>query len=699
MTGRYRLGIDIGGTFTDGVCIDETTGAISIDKVSTTPQDPSVAFLKVVQRMMERAQVGPGDISYMIHATTAATNAVLQRSGARAALLVSEGFRDVLEIARQVRHELYNLQTEKPQPLIPRELCFEIPERLNYRGDVTKTLDEDAVRAAAMLLRKKGIDSIAVCFLHSYKNPHHELRTAQLIGEVHPSAVVSVSSSIAPEIREYWRASTTVINAYIKPIVTKYLEAVEQKLTYAGITAELHLMQSNGGIMTSRVAREQPVLIVESGPAAGVAAAAYFAGLLARPNAVSFDMGGTTAKMGLILDGRPRVISEFEVGGKAGSGAMIKGSGHPILGSVLDLVEVGAGGGSAAWIDSGGILRVGPQSAGADPGPACYANGGKIATITDANLLLGRLNPDYFLGGEIRLDVEAARSAIAETCAAPLQIDAVEAAMGIIDIANATMVQAMRLVSVGRGYDPRDFILVATGGAGPLHANILASELGMPSVIVPPSPGVASALGMLVSDLRHDYRMTHQQPLADADLDSINRIHNDFESSARGLLASEGLPDAAIEIERYLDIRYVGQSWKIRIPTAARALDGPRLTELKIAFDAEHETTYGYSVPSEPAEIVNVGLSAVGHIPKARLKEVPAGNASSTAAVKATRPVYFAESEGFVDTQVFDRYLLKMGNRIQGPAVVEEIDSTVLVHPGFEAEVAEFGLLIIRQDT
>lgn len=692
-----RIGVDIGGTFTDAVLIEEPGGAIQIAKVSTTPADPSVGFLEVTQRIAADAGVNLAEVRYMIHATTVVTNAILQGSGARAGLIVSEGFRDVLEIARQVRHELYNLQTDKPKPLIPRDLCREVPERLNYRGEVLLPLSEDAVAVVADDFRRLGVNSIAICFLHSYCNPQHELRAADIIRSIHPAAELSLSSIIAPEIREYWRASTTAINAYIAPIVSTYLDAVEEKLATQGIPVELHLMQSNGGIVPSSVAKLRPVFLVESGPAAGVAAAAYFAEIVGTPNALSFDMGGTTAKMGMILDGRPRVLSEFEVGARGGSGSgLVKGSGYPILGSVLDLVEVGAGGGSAAWMDSGGVLRVGPQSAGADPGPACYMRGGKQATVTDANLVLGRLNADYFLGGGIHLSIDAARSAIELNCARPLGTDLIYAANGIVDIANATMVQAMRLVSVQRGYDPRDFSLVAFGGAGPLHANALAAELEVPLVIIPPSPGVASALGMLVSDIRHDYRKTNLQRLLNADFASINAIHEGYESDALERLARENVDESKIVLDRYLDARYVGQAWTIRISSGPNDLASKDKTRIKEAFDREHSVAYGYAVPDEPLEIVNVGLAAVGMVPRPALREIGTGGVSPNAAFKDTRPVYFAEAGGFMNTPVFDRYRLVIGNRIEGPAVIEEFDSTVLVCPHFAAEVSRFGILVIR---
>ncbi|MDP9222388.1 MAG: hydantoinase/oxoprolinase family protein, partial [Actinomycetota bacterium] len=436
----YRVGVDIGGTFTDGVLVDEGSGDIWIEKVLTTPADRSIAFLDVTERLAQRVALQKDELRYIMHATTTATNAVIERRGARAALLVTEGFRDVLEIQRQVRHEVYNLQTEKPTPLIPRRYCLEIPERLDYRGQTIVELDESAVEHAVEMLRAEGIKSIAVCFLHAYRNPEHEQRAGNIIRRLYPSATVSLSSEIAPEIREYWRASSTAVNAYIAPIVEQYLTGVEEKLRAAGFRTGVHIMQSNGGVTTAAIAKARPIHLIESGPAAGVRAAAFVSELMGQSDSISFDMGGTTAKMGLIRDGQPKVLPEFEVGAGSFSGAgLTKGSGYPVLGAVVDVVEVGAGGGSLGWIDAGGLLRVGPRSAGADPGPVCYGRGGTEPTITDANLVLGRLNPRYFLGGALGLDAEAARDAVRTECAEPLKMDVVEAAMGIIEIANATM--------------------------------------------------------------------------------------------------------------------------------------------------------------------------------------------------------------------------------------------------------------------
>jgi N-methylhydantoinase A len=455
-------------------------------------------------------------------------------------------------------------------------------------------IDLNSVVRAVERLASAGIDSIAVCFLHAYRNPTHEQQAAEIIRRVHPRATVSLSSEIAPEIREYWRASTTVVNAYVAPVVARYLGNVEQRLEQAGFVPDVHVMQSNGGVTTAAVAKQRPIALIESGPAAGVRVAAFVAEQMGFQDALSFDMGGTTAKMGLVRDGQPRVLQEFEVGAGSFSGTgLVKGSGYPILTAVVDLVEVGAGGGSLGWIDGGGLLRVGPRSAGAEPGPACYGRGGEEPTITDANLVLGRLNPDYFLGGQLRLDVDAACLGLESRCAEPLGIDRVGAAMGIVDIANATMGQAMRLVTVQRGLDPRAFCMVAFGGAGPAHANALAAALGIPVVLIPPGPGVAAALGMLVSDLRHDYRATHLQPLAGAHATDLSAIFDDFAESANATLAGEGVPAERIRLERYLDMRYIGQSWKLSVPLGPDDLtDDAALMRLKRTFDQLHETTY-----------------------------------------------------------------------------------------------------------
>lgn len=694
MKGPFRLAVDIGGTFTDAVLVDERSGEMHIDKVLTTPNDPSEAFLGITDRLRRRVGVEPDDLPAIIHATTVATNALIERRGAPTALLVTAGFRDILEIARQVRYELYNLQTEKPPPLVPRQWCLEIVERMDYRGGVLEALDEETVIAAAMQIRALGLKSVAVCFLHSYVNGEHERRAGDIVQEHCPNALVSLSCDVAPEIREYWRASTTVTNAYIRPIVQRYLGSVERKLEAQELAERLRVMQSSGGVMSAAAAEERPIFMLESGPAAGVAAAAFVAGLAGHGEAISFDMGGTTAKVGLIRGGRPSVRTEFEAGSVAGTGVgLARGSGYPILAPVMDLIEIGAGGGSLASIDRGGLLRVGPRSAGVDPGPACYGRGGTEPTVTDANVVLGRLDPDRFLGGAMRLDADAAHQAVEKHCARPLGIDTVEAAMGIVDIADAAMVQAMRLVSVQRGYDPRDFALVSFGGAGPAHANQLARELGIPTVVVPPSPGVSSALGMLATDLRQDYRITRLQRLSSADPGAIEAQFREFEGRAVVELGAEGFPFERIRFARYLEMRYVGQSWRLPVDVMGGAFTRADFLNLEEQFARRHEEQYGYAVEGEPVEIVNIGLSAFGVIPPLTLKAVAL---APSAVASARRRVYFRETGGFLDALVWDRAELRAGQIVRGPAIVAEMDSTTVIHPGYAARVGQYGILLIE---
>jgi N-methylhydantoinase A len=696
-TSAGRLGIDIGGTFTDGVFIDEESGQVYIEKVPTTPQDPSTGFLNTLEMFVDAGALDLRRLRSVIHGTTVATNALLERRGARVGLVVTAGFRDILEIGRQVRYELYNLQTEKPPPLIPRERCVEVLERVDFAGNVLTPLDRSSVRAAVEVLVEQEVAGIAICLLHAYRSPRHENEVKRLIQEMAPGILVFASHEVVPEIREYWRASTTVTNCYIAPVISGYLSRIERELHERGVPAPLHIVQSSGGLMTSETARRRPVHMLESGPASGVAAATFFASLAGYADAISFDMGGTTAKAGLIRGGAPAVLLEYEAGGSTGTGAGVaKGSGYPILGPVMDLVEVSAGGGSLAWIDAGGLLRVGPRSAGADPGPACYGKGGTAPTVTDANLVLGHLNPEYFLGGRMALDVAAARAAISEHCAVPLGLDVVQAASGILEIADSAMIESMRLVSIQRGYDPRDFALVAFGGAGPMHANRLADELGIPVVLVPLSPGTASALGMLVTDVRHDYRVTQRQPLAEADASAVEKVLADFTSQATERLLAEGFSHKAIITRPYVDLRYVGQSWKLSIPVPALPLTEDVLLTLRLSFDKEHESLYGYSAANEPVEIVNVGLTAVGLIPKPQLQAVPAGSVSPAEASVGRRPTFLQNGDP-ITAPVYRRYRLKRGNIITGPAMIEEMDATTVVLPDYIAEVVDHGTLVIHR--
>ena len=698
MTSRYRLGIDIGGTFTDATLIDENTGEIRIGKVPSTPEDPSVGFIHATDRMLGEASVSPDEVEYLVHGTTVATNAIIEKKVAPTGFITTDGFRDLLEIQRQIRPTLYDLHFEKPRPLVPRYLCFGVPERLDAQGSVLTSLDEDALVEALQQLMRENVTAVAVCFLHSYINPAHEKRAGEILHEVFPDAIVSLSSEVAPEFREYFRASTTVINACIRPIVANYLRRIEDRLLEKGIAAELLVMQSSGGVFTFASASEKPVFMVESGPAAGVIAATYLGTALGNPDVISFDMGGTTAKAGLIQNGTPRVTKEYEVGTAAQSGVgASRGAGYPIRTPVLDLVEIGAGGGSIAWVDSGGILRVGPQSAGADPGPVCYAKGGEEPTITDANLVLGRLNPSYFLGGEIELEVEAARNAILEKCAKPIGMGVVETAHGIVEIANTAMTNALRLVSVQRGYDPRDFVLVSFGGAGPVHANRLAIEVQIPKTIIPTSPGTTSAMGLLVTDLKHDYSRTLIQRVDQVDTGMVANIYRDLEADGRASLEREGMNPSDISFLHQVDMRYVGQSYELTIPLPGRKLGAAEIEDVHSRFHREHHRAYGYSASAEPVEFVNLRLSAIGKIKKPHLRQIAAADGPLSAAQKVVRSVYFAECKGYVECPIYDRYRLSAGALLEGPTIVEELDATTVIHPGYQALVDEFGNLILTE--
>ena len=686
----YRLGVDIGGTFTDIALIDETTGQVYNGKVSSTPADPSQGFMEAVRRLIEQREVAPEAVSYIVHGTTVATNAIIEGKVAPTGFITTDGFRDMLEIARQIRPELYNLQFDKPQPLVPRHHCFGIPERLDARGDVLLALDEDALRTVAGKLRREGVESVAVCFLHAYANPQHERRAGEILAEVFPEAVVSLSSEVAPEFREYLRASTTVINGCIRPVVARYLQRIEDRLLESGIRAELLVMQSSGGVYTFAAAQQKPVYMVESGPAAGVIAAAHLGQALGYDQVISFDMGGTTAKAGLVQGGEPNVTKDYEVGATAQSGVgASRGAGYPIRTPVIDLVEIGAGGGSIAWVDPGGILRVGPHSAGADPGPVCYGRGGTQPTVTDANLVLGRLSADYFLGGEIGLDRAAAERAIEQYCAEPLAMDLVAAANGIVEIANAAMVNALRLVSVQRGYDPRDFALVAFGGAGPAHANRLAAMTEIPVAIIPPSPGTASAMGLLVTDLKHDYATTLIQRMDRVEPAALERVFEQLQQRGQEALAREGLAQEAMDFKRQADLRYVGQSHELTLSLAADV----QVPQMLQDFHREHERAYGFSASGEEVELVNLRLTAVGTIAKPKMAPIAAAEGEIVA--KGVRPVYFAERDGYVECPVYDRYALGAGAVVVGPAIVEEIDSTTTIHPGYQALIGEFAHMVL----
>ena len=700
---RFRIGVDIGGTFTDGTLVDSITGKVTTSKVLTTPADPAAGFISAVQKLLDLdGNVAPDAIEHVVHATTVATNAIIEGKTAKTAFITTEGFRDMLEIARQIRPSLYDLQFEKPPPLVPRQLCFEVPERLDAKGQVLTPLDEKALAEVVERIAESGVEAVAVCLLHSYRNPDHERRIGEAIAARLPNVIISLSADVVPEFREYLRASTTVINSAVAPIVSTYLKSITEKLHAIDITSELLVMQSSGGVYPASAAAENPVFMVESGPAAGAVAAAHLGSALGHSDVISFDMGGTTAKASLIRGGQPNITKDYNVGGSAqdGAGAFGGASGYPIRTPVVDLVEIGAGGGSIAWVDSGGALRVGPQSAGADPGPVCYDLGGTEPTITDANLVLGRLDPNYFAGGDMTLNLKLATEAIRAQCADPLGLSIEEAAHGIVEIANTAMVNALRLVSVQRGHDPRDFMLVGFGGAGPAHAVRLAEQAGIPRVLIPLGPGTASALGLLVTDVRMEGSATL---IVRADEIDRSLISNEFDRlQTAGREAHRVATSASGDpiFERAVEMRYWGQSFELSIPApASSVIDDAWMNELTELFHEAHETAYGFRANDEPVELVNLRLTTIGKIARPEMRKLDNTGSDASVATKGKRPVYFSENtgqKGIIETIVYNRAKLPAGAVFSGPAIIEEPDCTTVIHPAWTTTVDEYGNLGIE---
>jgi N-methylhydantoinase A len=700
---RFRIGVDIGGAFTDGTLVDSVTGKVTTSKVLTTPEDPAEGFIAAVQKLLDiDGNIAPDAIEHVVHATTVSTNAIIEGKTAKTAFVTTEGFRDMLEIARKIRPSLYDLQFEKPLPLVPRQLCFEVPERLNAKGQIVTPLDEKALAEVVERIAESGVEAVAVCLLHSYRNPDHERRIGAAIAARLPKVIISLSADVVPEFREYLRASTTVINSAVAPIVSTYLKSITEKLHTIDITSELLVMQSSGGVYPASAATENPVFMVESGPAAGAVAAAHLGSALGHSAVISFDMGGTTAKASLIRGGQPNVTKDYNVGGsaQAGAGAFGGASGYPIRTPVVDLVEIGAGGGSIAWVDSGGALRVGPQSAGADPGPVYYDLGGTEPTITDANLVLGRLDPDYFTGGDMTLNLELASETIRTQCADPLGLLIDEAAHGIVEIANTAMVNALRLVSVQRGHDPRDFMLVGFGGAGPAHAVRLAEQAGITRVLIPLGPGTASALGLLVTDVRMEGSAT---VIARADETGLSLISNEFEHlQTAGREAHRVATSASGDpiFERAIEMRYWDQSFELSIPAPeSSVIDDAWMNELTESFHEAHETAYGFRANDEPVELVNLRLTTIGKIERPEMHKLEITGSDASVASKGKRAVYFSENtgqKGIIETIVYDRAKLPAGAVFSGPAIIEEPDCTTVIHPAWTATVDEYGNLEIE---
>ena len=673
-----KIAVDIGGTFTDLVAVDDQ-GRIFRSKSLTTPDD----LARGIQDCLRGANVDVAGAGFFVHGSTVTINAVLERKGARTGLITTKGFRDVYEIGRGNRPEGYNLFFKRPVPLVPRDLRLEVDERLYATGEVMKDLDERSATDTIDALKKAGVESIAVCLLHAYANAAHEQRLGKLLGEQFPQAYVSLSHEILREFREYERTSTTVLNSYVGPLVSRYLVSLEKMLGTAGFRGTFRVMQSNGGVMSSETAKKMPVTMMESGPVAGVIAAARLGEPLDCRHIISFDMGGTTAKSSLIKDFHPEVTSSYYVGGYV--------SGQPMMLPVVDIVEVGNGGGSIAWIDAAGGLKVGPQSAGAAPGPACYGKGGTEPTVTDANLIAGRIDPEYFLGSGIRLQRDKAAHAISEKIGKPLGLNLEEAALGILTIADFNMSLSVRAVSVEKGYDPRDCVLVPSGGGGALHAMAIARELSVPRVIIPPMPAHFSALGMLLADLKHDYVQTFVRELAETSGAQIADAFSLLERSAVDTLTEEGSTPEQIVLRRFLDMRYRGQEYTLPVPITEDLRSVTDFSAIRSRFDQLHQEHYGHSAPKEPVMMVNLRLSALGRTEN----NLPLAAASreEDSGVRGRRPVVFEDKPA--DCPIYLRSGFKSGDTLEGPAVIEEVGATILVYPGDRMQVNEFGHLVI----
>ena len=681
--GRLRLSADVGGTFTDVAAFDDTTGHLRLGKTLTTPS----RLVTGIETGVTKAGAGFSAAQLFLHGTTVAINTILERTGASCALITTQGFRDIYEIGRVNRPESYNLFFQKHTPLIDRDLRFEIRERMDAQGRVLIPLDEDEVRTVAAAAVARGVKAIAILFLHSYRNADHEKRAKRVVEEVYPDLFVTASHELSQEYREYERTSTTAANAYVGPRVRSYLGEMDGHLKETGFEGNFLVVQSTGGLFDLEEARSSCIRMLESGPAAGVIGARTLCANIGLRNAIAFDMGGTTAKAGVIYDGEVLMTGGQLVGGYA--------TGLPLQIPMIDIQEVGTGGGSIARIETGGGLRVGPESAGAQPGPVCYGQGGAEPTVTDCNLVLGRIAADRFLGGEMKLDLDGARAALEVKIAKPLDLDPVAAADGVLRIAATKMSHMVRWVTTERGLDAADFALVAYGGAGPLHAAMIARELRIAKVIIPFAPGHFSAYGMLFADLRRDLVNTWFKPLETAAFDDLEALFTAMEKTGAADLARSRDMIVEMKTERGADMRYVGQEHAVTVHLPQSLFEARDRAGIKARFDAVHETRYGYSAPGEKAEIVSLRSATIGLMRKPALEPVGAASDEAQAAFSGKRPVYFAAT-GMVETPTYDRGRLKAGNRIEGPALIEEHASTTVVEPRDVLTVDAFGNLHIE---
>lgn len=695
MKTEYRVGADIGGTFTDVVLKagDET---IHRCKVSSTPEDYSIGILNGVEQLLVELGATPDQIEEVVHATTVATNTILEGKGAKTALVTTKGFRDLVEIARLRVPQLYNLNYNKPLPLARRRHRFEVDERALADGSILKEVDPDELQTIAKEIRAAGVEAVAISFLHSYANPKNEKIVFDFLSEaLGPDIYISKSVDILPEIREYERTSTVVVNAYLGPIVKRYIVSLRNRLVGAGISAPLSIAQSSGGAMSADAAAEMPAAIIESGPAAGVIAAATLGQGMGYSDIITFDMGGTTAKSAMIEDGKPNRTTEYEVGAGINlSSRLVKGGGHAVKMPFIDVSEIGAGGGSIVRIDDGGALKIGPDSAGSFPGPVCYDIGGDQPTFTDAAVVLGYINPGHIAGGAVKLNAERAHEVLRNEVATPMGLELDATAYGIFTIAGANMTRAVKAVSTFRGRDPREFALFAFGGNGPLVAVQIAELLDMKKVVIPSSPGVFSALGLLYAQSRREQTRTIFKPVSAIDADEIRQVVSQMSDEIAEAIAQDVDRDVQIDFEVEVEVRYIGQAYELTVPV--RSVDTPDLLkEVVSAFHAEHQRTYGHASEHDPVELVNLRLIGVRHGSSSE-KFVPPELSADTKA-ETTRPAYFGPKTGWMETAIIDRASLLSGAR-KGPLIIEEYDSTTVVPQGWVAELDQFTNIVVKKE-
>jgi N-methylhydantoinase A len=688
--GRLRIGVDIGGTFTDMVIMDDR-GIVHVGKILTTPDEPARAIEDVITQTLRRSGIDAANVNGFVHGTTLVTNALIERRGSRTAVLATAGFRDVLEMAREHRYDLYDLMLDLPAPLVPRWLRFDVPERVLADGSVLHELDVAYVERLVTELVEHDVEAIAIAFLHSYKNPEHEELARAIVGRLAPHVRVSISSEVVPEIREYERTSTTVANAYVQGIVKEYLDDLRTRAVSLGLPHEPHIMLSNGGVATLETAGAFPIRMLESGPAGGALAAAAFGKAAGTPDLMAFDMGGTTAKLCMIEDGAPLVTHKFEVGRVY---RMKPGSGLPVRVPVIDMIEIGVGGGSIARIDALGLLTVGPESAGSVPGPVSYGRGGTQPTVTDADLLLGYLNAEYFLGGEMELDLDGARAAVKSLIADPLGVSVEEAAFGIYESVNASMANAARVHAIERGKNPVGQPLFTSGGAGPVHGAGVARALGATTVICPANAGVISAAGFHTAPLSFDFVRSTHATLNEIDDAQMRQEFAAMEADGEKILMDSGLPSDEIAHTHAAEVRYVGQGFEILVPMNQEAADWR--VDLAENYCRQYETLYKRQGPDMPLEVLSWRVVSSGPAPTVSLRRLGSEARDGETSLKGTRPAYFPTIGGYHPTPVYDRYALRPGTTVSGPAIIEERESTLIVPPDSECVVEDDGTLVVN---